>query len=322
MPQPAHIPVLLAEVLSLLDPRPGDTALDCTAGLGGHALEIARRIGPRGTIILFDLDPANLHAAAAAVAALPDPPRILTHHANFAEAPRRLATARLAADVLLADLGFASPQVDDPARGFSFSRDGPLDMRLDPTAPITAAQLVNTLTERELAAIIRDFGEERHAARIAQKIVRERAVEPINSTARLAAIVRSVVGRPPRGPSSIAPLASIDPATRTFQALRIAVNDEQANLRTLLDAVEQGARAAAAGSPTWLAPSARIGIISFHSLEDRPVKHTFRRLTDAGLAQDLARRPVTPGQPEVAANPRARSARLRAIRLAATPPRP
>lgn len=311
MPQ-AHIPVLLDEALALLNPQPGQAAVDCTAGLGGHAAAVAQRLGPTGTLVLFDLDPGNLAVAEARIRALPSPPRVIVIHANFAEAPRRLAEQGLSADLVLADLGFASGQVDDPSRGFSFSRDGPLDMRLNPAGPVTAAGLVAGLSERELAEIIREFGEERHAARIAQKLVQERRIEPIQTTARLAAIVRSAAGFSRKGTPQ-----SIDPATRTFQALRIAVNDELANLRSLLDAVERTARANAGNQspPTWLSPEARVAIIAFHSLEDRPIKQTFARLTDQGLAAALTRKPVLATDDEVARNPRARSAKLRAVRL-------
>ena len=310
----AHVPVLLEEVIRLLDPREGETAVDCTAGLGGHAEAIAVRLGPTGTLVIFDLDAGNLEASRSRIAALPRAPRIIACRANFAEAPRRLVEAGLAANVVLADLGFASNQVDDPNRGLSFSRDGPLDMRLDPSGPVTAANLVATLSERELAEIIREYGEERHAARVAQKLVHERQVQPIQTTARLAGIVRSVVGRTPKGSTHIH--SSIDPATRTFQALRIAVNDEQANLRSLLDGIERGARAAPSGSGAWIAPGARVGIIAFHSLEDRPVKQSFARMAERGLAVVRTKKPVTAGEDETAMNPRSRSAKLRVVEVA------
>jgi len=314
-PAPTHIPVLLKPVLELLAPAPGETAVDATAGLGGHAVAIAERIGPTGTLVLFDLDPGNLERAAARVNALTSPPKVVTHHASFADAPRILAGAGLSADLVLADLGFASPQVDDASRGFSFSRDGPLDMRLNPSAPITAAELVNTLPELELAEMIRDLGEEPWplAKRIASKIGQSRATGPISRTAQLASVVRSAL--PSRRPGH-----SIDPATKTFQALRIAVNDELGSLNALLSAVERASSAGSSGGAvggvrSWLKGGARVGVISFHSLEDRPVKQSFARLVERGVAAELTRKPVTASDQELGLNPRARSAKLRAIRV-------
>ncbi len=312
-----HIPVLLAEVLAVLDPRPGDVFLDCTAGLGGHAAAVAARLGPTGTVVLVDLDAGNLTLAAERVRAIPAPhgaPKVLTERGNFAEAPFRLEALGLRANAVLADLGFASPQVDDPSRGLSFQTEGPLDMRLDPSAAVTAADLVNRLNEGELERILREFGEERESRRIAQKLSRERAREPITTTTRLAAIVRGVVG--PRHPHG-----GVDPATRTFQALRIAVNDELGNLDALLHHIERGARGAAAtksgggGDGGWLSAGARVGVIAFHSLEDRPVKRSFEALFKASLAADLTDGIVTASDAELSTNPRSRSAKLRAVRL-------
>lgn len=304
-----HIPVLLEAALAALAPKGGEVALDGTAGYGGHAAAIARALGPDGTILLCDLDTGNLARAADRVRALPAAPRVLMHHGSFAEGPRALREQGLRADVVLADLGFASPQVDDAARGLSFSREGPLDMRLDASRGATAADLVATLNARDLADVIYRFGEERESRAIARRIVEARAREPITTTTHLAEIVRSVVRRTPGG---------IDPATRTFQALRIAVNDELGHLAALLEWVERGARAAAvrsAGPDAWLAPSARVAVIAFHSLEDRPVKQAFGDLAAAGLAEILTPRPVTPGPAELVANPRAGSAKLRAVKL-------
>jgi 16S rRNA (cytosine1402-N4)-methyltransferase len=240
--------------------------------------------------------------------------RVLAVHANFAEAPRRLAEAGLRADVVLADLGFASNQVDDAARGLSFSRDGPLDMRLDPAAPCSAADLVASASAAELERVIRDYGEERFARAVARRIVEARRGAPILTTGRLAEIVRSAV--PPSPPRVGRGGGGIDPATRTFQALRIAVNDELGNLSALLDAVERAAQALRRGDgASWLAPGAAVGIIAFHSLEDRPVKRAFARLVAAGLAEELTSGPVTAGEEECRANPRARSAKFRAVRL-------
>lgn len=304
-----HIPVLMDAVLRTLAPQPGETALDCTAGLGGHAAAIAERIGPTGTLVLLDVDPGNLECATSRVRALTSPPRVLAFHSPFSAAARIAQERGLIIDILLADLGFSSNQIADAERGFSFQREGPLDMRLDTTAPITAAELVNTLPERELARIIAEYGEDPAARRIAAAIVRARAAGPIATTARLAEIVHSVVGRPGgRSP--------IDPATRTFQAIRIAVNDELGHLDALLASIR---RAAEIRRTTWLrndpARPARIGIISFHSLEDRPVKHLFASLIAAGCAQPVERGAIQADESEIAQNPRSRSAKLRVIRL-------
>lgn len=312
MSELGHIPVLPAEVEALLAPAPGSVYLDCTAGLGGHARRIAPLVGPSGTVILNDLDPANLSRARTLVENTPDPPRLVTLQGNFADAPRKLAQLGLAADMVLADLGFSSTQVEDAQRGLSFMRDGPLDMRFDPSGPLTAAQLVNTLPEAELAEIIRDLGEERQWRRITQRIIDERARSPISTTSRLASIVRDVLGG--KGHDRI------DPATRTFQALRIAVNDELGSLRSLLESVARTAALLAGASPRsgtahWLAPGARVAIISFHSLEDRLVKQTFSELAHRGIARSLTNKPQEATPEEQATNPRSRSAKIRAIRL-------
>ena len=261
----SHIPVLLSETIGLLAPQPGETILDCTAGLGGHAAALAQRIGTTGTLILFDLDAANLRAASERIRALPNAPRVLTHRGSFADAPRLISSGDSLTDpvhppsdiayptsinILLADLGFASPQVDDPARGFSFMREGPLDMRLNPQAPISAGELVNSMAEQELMELIRDIGEEPQnvARRIAAKVVQERKVGPILTTVRLAEIVRSAV------PTMLAAGMRIHPATKTFQALRIAVNDEIGSLERLLDSIGRAAAGVASGKESWLAP--------------------------------------------------------------------
>jgi len=300
-----HIPVLLDEVLATLDPKPGDTMLDCTAGLGGHSAAIAPALGPGGTVALVDLDEANLERAAERVRSLPEAPSVVPLHANFAEAPRLLVERGLSADLLLADLGFASNQIEQGERGFSFQREGPLDMRLDPSRGPTAADLVATLSEEELGEIIRDFGEERRWRQVARKVVGERQLRPIATTLDLARIVRAVVGS--GGPR-------IDPATRTFQALRIAVNDELGSLDALLESIRRTA-GGAAPAERWLAAGARVALITFHSLEDRRVKQAFADLTKRRLATDLTRRPVIASEAEAATNPRSRSAKLRAIRL-------
>jgi 16S rRNA (cytosine1402-N4)-methyltransferase len=305
-----HVPVLLEPVLELLDARPGEVVVDATIGRGGHAAALAERVGPTGLVVGFDLDPENLAFARRRVEASGTP--FVGFAESFLRVPARLPHEGRPADVLLADLGVASVHLDDPERGFSFDRDGPLDMRLDPRGPVTAARLVNELPERELARIVAELGEEPLARPIARKLVSARAEEPINRTGRLAQLVREVYG--PRARSS-----RLHPATRTFMALRIAVNDELGALDGLLDAVTRGARVAGSDGPGgWLQGDARVGIISFHSLEDRRVKRCFADLERAGVATRLTRRPVRAGAGETAQNPRARSARLRVVRM--TPP--
>ena len=302
-PDPGHAPVMLDPVLTAMAVEPGQTAMDCTAGRGGHAEAIARQIGESGRLILCDLDPENLDfaakraqkAASCGVRTLPG---------SFARVPRDLIRDELRADALLADLGVASTQIDAPERGFSFLADGPLDMRMDPCGPISAADLVATSSEPELTRIIADFGEEPLARRIARNIVRVRDNSPIQTTAELAGLVREAYG--PRAASS-----RNHPATRTFQALRIAVNDELGALDGLLRQVEEAAKTIAQGRSTWLAPGARVVFLTFHSLEDRLVKRAFAALARHGLGTVPARTPVAPTEAEIATNPRSRSAKLR-----------
>ena len=305
-----HIPVLPSEVIELLDPQPGQVYVDCTAGLGGHACMVAQHLGPEGTIVLNDMDQGNLDRAKISVASAlrPDGPGSAKVHAirgNFSELPRALGELALQADMVLADLGFASTQVDDPGRGLSFRFSGPLDMRLDSSMPITAEELVNTLPERELAQIIFRYGEDKSARRIASKLVAAREVEPITTTDRLAEIVRSAIPGP-RG--------SINPATKTFQALRIAVNDELGSLDALLRSIGIALKKNRGGNPSWIAPGARVGIIAFHSLEDRPVKRAVGEWTSNDWGESITRKPIEATDAEIASNPRARSAKLRGIR--------
>ncbi|MBC02030.1 MAG: 16S rRNA (cytosine(1402)-N(4))-methyltransferase [Phycisphaerae bacterium] len=294
---------MLEPVLETMALEAGRTAMDCTAGRGGHAEAMARRVGASGRLILCDLDPENLDFAAqrARKAASCD---LRTLSGSFARVPRDLLQEGLGVDAMLADLGVASTQIDAPERGFSFLADGPLDMRMDPTAPISAADLVATSSESELTRIIADFGEEPLARRIARNIVRFRDNSPIQTTAELSGLVREAYG--PRAASS-----RNHPATRTFQALRIAVNDELGALDGLLRQVEEAAKAIAENRSTWLAPGARVVFLTFHSLEDRMVKKTFAALARHGLGTVPARTPVAPTETEIATNPRSRSAKLR-----------
>jgi 16S rRNA (cytosine1402-N4)-methyltransferase len=292
-----HVPVLPREVLELLDPKPGEIVLDCTLGRGGHASLITPRLAPGGRYIGLDVDPANLAFSRERLKDAPVQTDLI--HANFAQARQvldRLGVERV--DCVLADLGFASNQMSDPARGFSFAAEGPLDMRLDPTLSATAADLVNKLPERELADLIYRYGEERLSRKIARKIADERQRAPILTTTGLAALVRRAYG--PR----MAGRSKIDPATRTFMALRIAVNQELGALERLLESI-----------PGLLGNfRGRVAIISFHSLEDRLVKHAFAEFHRQGRATRLTRKPVVAQEDERRDNPRSRSAKLRAIR--------
>jgi 16S rRNA (cytosine1402-N4)-methyltransferase len=288
MPQPCHIPVLPAEVLQWLNPQPGRVLVDCTVGGGGHTQLLGQRIGPGGRVIGLDQDPAMLELARPRLAGLP----VTLVHAAFDDLPDVLRDMGVpVVDGVLADLGVCSDQLDNPARGLTFQTDGPLDMRLDPTRGEPASALVNRLNEHDLADLIYQFGEERFSRRIARRIVEARRESPIEMTGRLAEIVRRSVPRMKGRPG-------IDPATRTFQALRIAVNDELGALDRLLERL-----------PRVLVPGGRAVLISFHSLEDRRVKQAFRQ---KDVWTVLTKKPVTATDDEVGANPRARSAKLRA----------
>ena len=286
-----HEPVLTSEVLRFLEPSRGGLFVDCTVGLGGHARALLEAGASR--VLGLDRDPDALAAARGTLAAYAD--RVELVHADYRSLDAVLDARGIAAvDGALADLGVSSMQLDSDARGFSFRREGPLDMRMDRTAGPTAADLVNTAPEPELADVIWRYGEERFSRRIARRIVEARARQPIATTGELAAIVRRAV--PVRG------YQRIDPATRTFQALRIWVNRE---LEGLDDFLRTAVRRLRGG--------ARLVVITFHSLEDRVVKHTLRALAGGpgALVTVLTRRPVVPDEAEIDRNPRARSAKLR-----------
>ena len=300
-----HTPVLLDETLGLLDPEPGETAVDCTAGCGGHSAALAEAVKPDGRVIGFELDTQSLAIAQERVQRAGG--RFEAVHDSFVRVAEHLAAHSPRADVVLADLGVSSRQLDDPSAGFSFTTDGPLDMRFDRSRHVTAADLLAALSEGELERLIREYGEDPYARKIARKLVQSRKAEPIRSTAQLARLVHESYG--PRAQRS-----RRHPATRTFMALRIAVNDELGALRSLLEQVVVGAEALGHGGG-WLNPAARVAVISFHSQEDRLVKHSFAELARRGLAIRLTKRPVTPSLNEVRANPRSRSAKLRAVRI-------
>ena len=284
---PLHVPVMLDEVVHWLEPRAGQTFVDGTLGGGGHTEALARRVGPSGLVIALDRDPAARDAAERRLAGLP----VKLVASDFRELDVVLAQLEVpAVDGIVLDLGLSSDQLADESRGFSFDAQGPLDLRFDPSSGEPAWQVLETIGETELANLIYRYGEERHSRRIARNIVKRRSETPIRTAAQLAQIVRASV---PRGPDA----RRIDPATRTFQALRIAVNDE-------LGALERSL----ATFPACLAPQGRFAVISFHSLEDRMVKEAFRG--DQRL-EPLTRKPLRPSETEIEHNPRARSAKLR-----------
>ncbi len=281
-----HVSVLPAEVLAALEPQPGQVLVDATVGVGGHARLLAERQVAR--VIGLDQDAGMLELARQRLAEMP----VTLVEASFDQLRRVLDDLGLdRVDGVLADLGICSDQLDDPERGFSFRQDGPLDMRMNPDEGEPASALLKRMSERDLADLIYEYGEERHSRRIARRIVEERKKQPLLTTGQLADLVRRCVPRA-RHPGAI------DPATRVFQALRIAVNDELDALDRLLEAL-----------PECVRPGGRAVIISFHSLEDRRVKQAFRQQE---IWQALTRKPVTAGDEEVQANPRARSAKLRA----------
>jgi 16S rRNA (cytosine1402-N4)-methyltransferase len=283
-----HEPALLAESLELLAVRPGGFWVDGTVGGGGHAAAILARSAPDGRLLGSDRDEAALLAARETLAPFGARARLV--HADYRELPGLLDEPP---DGILLDLGVSSLQLDSPERGFSMMREGPLDMRMDRRGGPTAADLVNRMPEKELADLIYRYGEERAARRIARRIVEARRRAALRTTLELAAVVRAAAHRPRAG--------AIDPATRTFQALRIQVNRELEGLGEALSSLARG-----------LAPRGRMAVIAFHSLEDREVKQAFRALAASGFRL-LTRKPVRPDEAELRRNPRARSARLRAI---------
>jgi 16S rRNA (cytosine1402-N4)-methyltransferase len=286
----AHVPVMRDEVVAALQPEGGGTFVDCTVGLGGHARALLARGATR--LIGIDRDAAALAVAGEALAEWGG--RVELVHGDYRDAPRFLDARGIETiDGAVADLGVSSLQLDGAGRGFSFQRDEALDMRMDTSQGLTAADLISDVAERDLADVIYRYGEERRSRAVARAIVAARREAPIRTTAQLASVVRRVVGRSGR----------IDPATRTFQAIRIWVNGELEGLDVFLRAVCSRLRA-----------GARFAVVTFHSLEDRPVKHTFRALAgEGGAFRLLTKKSVVPGDDEIRSNPRARSARLRAI---------
>jgi len=286
-PLPVHVPVLLDRVIHWLAPRPGQTMVDGTLGGGGHAQALAAAVGNGGLIVALDRDPAAIDAAERNHRGLP----IKLVQANFCDLPEILEQLQIeAVDGVVLDLGVSSDQLADRSRGFSFSAGGPLDLRFDPLSGEPARRLVNRFSAEHLQQLISSYGEERYARRIAEAIVRRRRERPIETAEELADLIRRCV---PRTPDS----ERIDPATRTFQALRIAVNDELKSLEIALRRI-----------PDCLRRGARMAVISFHSLEDRRVKEAFR---GDGRLKALTPRPIRSDEEETARNPRSRSAKMR-----------
>jgi 16S rRNA (cytosine1402-N4)-methyltransferase len=301
-----HVPVLAGELIDILDPHPGETAIDCTFGAGGHARLVAERIGPAGTLVCIDRDPVAAVRFDQFATEVPCETRFLSM--EFADALRMLRGEGLQADLAYLDLGVSSMQIDRPERGFSYAVDAPLDMRMDPSADVTAAGIVNEAAERDLATIFRRYGEERYAKQIARAIVRRRKEQRFERTSDLVETIKAAIPAPAR-------FGDGHPAKRVFQALRIAVNDE-------LGALESALPSAFA----MLRPGGRLAVISFHSLEDRITKRFMRDL-ERGCEcppdfpvcvcgkepqlRSLSRKAIRPSPRETAANPRSSSARLR-----------
>jgi 16S rRNA (cytosine1402-N4)-methyltransferase len=303
-----HDPVLMRETLAALDVRPGQTVVDCTLGRAGHASEVAKALGPGGLLVGMDVDPRNLEFAKARLAEAPC--RVRLFHANFAELGEVLAEVGVGqVDGILADLGLSTNQLFDPHYGLSFARPMPLDMRIDPRLTRTAADLVNSMREDELADVLYELAQERYSRRISKLIAASRRISPINTTDRLAELVRSAIPKTGGARRRGGAPEKIDPATRTFLALRIAVNREVENLAALLERAPRALRPAGGGNS---ARGGRLAVISFQSTEDRMVKQAFRSAEQAGLLKVLTKKPLTPAADELAANPRSRSAKLRA----------
>ena len=284
---PAHVPVMLDQIVQWLDPHPGGVMVDGTLGGGGHTRALAECVGGDGTVIALDRDPAAIAAAEHNLAGMP----VMVAQANFCDLPEVLEELEITAvDGIVMDLGLSSDQLEDTERGFSFSSPGPLDLRFDPTRGEPAWRLLGRLSVEKLADLIYRYGEERYSRRIARAIVERRRENPIRDAMELAQLVRRCI---PRRPGR----DRIDPATRTFQALRIAVNEELKSLEIALRRL-----------PDCLRAEGRMAIISFHSLEDRRVKEAFR---DDPRLRPLMTKPIRADEEEVARNPRSRSAKLR-----------
>jgi 16S rRNA (cytosine1402-N4)-methyltransferase len=304
-PAGSHLPVMAEEVLAALDPQPGDAVADCTVGFGGHAVRFLERIGSQGRLIGLDVDGGELERTRVRLAGCAACPKsqVHLHRSHYAELPAVMREEGLTGfDVVFADLGVSSMQIDDPARGFSYKHDGPLDMRMDDRCTKTAADLLRTLDESALEQALRDLSGEPEATRIARLIVRRREREAITTTRQLVQLAFDAKGltrRAWREKSSEQPTA-LHPAALVFQAIRILVNDELAGLERFLRI-----------APHCLCPGGRLGILSFHSGEDRLVKRAFREAIQQRLLEGATETGLRPGAAEKCANPRSASARFR-----------
>ncbi len=304
-PAGEHLPVMLTEVLSALQPQPGQVLVDCTLGFAGHSAAILQAVGPTGRLIATDLDPDHLPRATEKLQSLGLPFDAV--HSNFAGLPTVLANLGISqVDGLLADLGMSSMQVDQPERGFSFMRDGPLDMRMDRSRGRTAAECLAEMKQDELAAAFQELGDEPAAEAIAEAIVQQRSTAPLQTTWELRGLIEQAAPVVPKLGPGYGPVRKqkMLPTTRVFQALRILVNRELANLVQLLRVL-----------PGTLKPGGRAAIISFHSGEDRLVKTNFRDGLRSGLYSHGSAEAIRPSEEEKLANPRARSAKLRWVQL-------
>ncbi len=301
-PAGTHVPVLVEEVMTCLKPAPGDIVVDCTLGYGGHAREFLRRIAPGGRLIGLDVDQEELERTRQRLAEATVP--VSVHHSNFAGIAKVMSQEKVDGfDIIFADLGVSSMQVDNPARGMSYKQEGPLDMRMDDRLQRTAADWLNTLSEDELSRAFWELADEPDHQKIARLVVARRAREPITRTSPLVQLVfeaKGMTAQAWREQRRQSPSASLHPAARVFQALRILVNDELGALRELLRV-----------APYCLRPGGRIGIISFHSGEDRLVKQAFRDGLGTGVYESAAPDVIVPTAQEVHANPRSASAKFR-----------
>jgi 16S rRNA (cytosine1402-N4)-methyltransferase len=302
-PAGTHVPILVPEILAALDPQPGEIVADCTLGYGGHAAEFLQRIGPTGRLLGFDLDAAQLARTTERLTGLFPDHQLEAHHSNFAgvakQCPPGGPDTPPGYDIIFADLGVSSMQIDDPSRGFSYKHDGPLDMRMDLRLKQTAADLLATMPPEDISTALRGLADEPDHHWISRHIARNRATRPIRTTRQLVQIILAAKGLPPdfrREPGS----NELHPAARTFQALRILVNDELGSLKTLL---RQGVYC--------LRPGGRIGIITFHSGEDELVEGSLEQALSNGVLIEVAKDPIRPTPQERRDNPRSSSARFR-----------
>jgi len=301
-PAGTHVPVLVKEVMACLKPRPGDIVIDCTVGYGGHAAEFIKRIGPSGRLIALDVDAAELERTRRRLSKEGVPASF--HRSNFAGIAKVLRQENLdGCDIIFADLGVSSMQIDNPERGLSYKREGPLDLRMDDRVKQTGADLLNSLSEAQLSAALWELADEPDHKKIARMIVARRAEQPIDRTSQLVEIAFDAKGLDPktwRRQQRASKSGTLHPAARTFQALRILVNDELGVLRELLRI-----------APYCLRPGGRIGIISFHSGEDRLVKQSFREGARTGIYESTSEDVIVPQPEETRSNPRSASAKFR-----------